>query len=160
MSKKMGLSMLTALSPIRASAMNQISKLGAGNAGRLLGAELGSGAGIKSWWSGKHVGMEGGNLGWGWVGDKAQQAATRSIRQGSVYGGGILLGMNAIVGDEGFLGFAKGTINTGVALSTGYMAKGPLWKATRKVGGIGKHGIRAGAIGAAGYWAGSKLGIF
>ncbi len=159
MSKGMGLSFLSSLSPITSNAWNQINKLGGEAAGRMFAAKVGSGSGIKSWWSGKHLGFEGGKLGWGGIGSQAEQAATMGNRRFTAKAAGALGAMNVFVGDDGFMGFAKGSINTGVALSAGYIGGKPLWNATSKMGRLGKWGVRGAALAGAGYWAGGKLGI-
>ena len=157
MSKKMGLSFLNSLSPITSNAWSQISKLGGEGAGRMVAGHVGSGAGIKSWWNGMHLAHGGGGaLGWAGIGSKAEIAATMGNRRFTAKAAGALGAMNIFVGDEGFMGFAKSTINTGMALSAGALA----WKGSKGLGKVGKFGIRGGALALGGYALGSMAGVF
>ena len=166
MSKKMGLSMISAFLPITVHAGEQLMKMGGGGgkgffqAMEQVGKSWGGIQGFKNYFKGGSLGMKSGQLAWSSMNDTAETLARRTTRRSTIGFAGALGAMNLMVGDSGFSGTIKSGVNTGTTMALGYGMAPKVWSlANSRKTSLGQRSIKGAAIGVAGAWAANKMGI-
>jgi len=159
MSKAMGQSLMTALMPTTQHAWGQMMKAGGGGVegfaksiGKMSNNWGGLG-GFKNYFSGKKMGTA------GWQQGGKNMLQTRTARRGAFGYAGAMIGMNAMVGDEGFMGFTKGTVNNASTLAIGSMAYPGIRRWANAKGGFRGGATKAAFWGGAAAWGASKVGL-